>query len=86
MWVCLLHPFKAFSLQLLPITLYPVCAGMLFSRPDETGGRGRSLKCWTDCVREHLTASGLTASWFRKAQDRDSWRDQIQELLGHTQQ
>ena len=47
---------------------------------------GRPFKCWTDYVREDLTALGLTASWFGKAQDRDSWRDKIQELLGHTQQ
>ena len=39
------------------------------------------LQCWTDYVREDLTALGLTASWFRKAQDRDSWRDEIHELL-----
>ena len=37
-------------------------------------------------MREDLTALGLTASGFRKAQDRDSWRDKIQELLGRTQQ
>ena len=59
---------------------------MLFSRLDKKGGRGRPLKCWTDYVREDLTALGLTASWFRRAQDRGYWRDKIQELLGHTQQ
>ena len=36
-------------------------------------------------MREDLTALGLTASWFRKAQGRKSWRDKIQQLLGHTQ-
>ena len=37
-------------------------------------------------MREDLTALGLTASWFRKAQDRHCWRDKIQELLEDNQQ
>ena len=36
-------------------------------------------------LRGRTSALGLTSTWFRKAQDRDSWREKIQELLGHTQ-
>ena len=59
---------------------------MLYSRLDKKASKGRPLKCWTDYVREDLEGLGLIASWARKAQDRDSWRTRIQQLLGHTQQ
>ena len=36
-------------------------------------------------VGMHLEALKLLHNWARLAQDRDSWRESIQELLGHTQ-
>ena len=59
------------------MTVSLLCLGMKCDQP---------LTCWTDYMQEDLTALGLTASWFREAQDRGPWRDKIQELLEHTQQ
>ena len=58
---------------------------LMHSRIPSRAGKGRPQKCWTDYVREDLDVLRLLHNWSRAAQDRDSWRDKIQRLLGHTQ-
>ena len=63
--------------------------------------RGSSRKCrgmctgpllayaglrWTGCVREGLEALKMLLNWSRFAKDRQSWRGNIQHILGRTQQ
>ena len=59
---------------------------ILHSRLPSNASRGRPPKCWTDYVREDLEALRLLLNWSRLAKDRESWRDKIHQILGHTQQ
>ena len=59
---------------------------ILHSRLPSNASRGRPPKCWTDPVREDLEALKLLLNWSRLAKDRESWRDKVQQILGHTQQ
>ena len=59
---------------------------ILHSRLPSKASRGRPPKCWTGYVREDLEAVRLLLNWSRLAKDRQLWRDQIQQILGHTQQ
>ena len=57
---------------------------LMHSRLPSKASRGRPPKCWTDYVREDLESLKLLLNWARLAQDRDTWRNKIQDLLGHT--
>ena len=58
---------------------------LMHSRIPSRADKGRPHKCWTEYVREDLNVLRLLHNWSRAAQDRVSWRDKIQRLLGHTQ-
>ena len=45
---------------------------------------GRPIKSWLDYVREDLMKVKLAYSWYKEAQKRDTWREQIQTILVHT--
>ena len=57
----------------------------MHSRIPSRASKGRPPKCCTDYVREDLDVLRLLHNWSRAAQDRDSWRDNFQKLLGYTQ-
>ena len=54
---------------------------LMHSRLPSKASRGRPPKCWTDHIREDLEALKSLHNWARLAQDRDSWRDIIQDSL-----
>ena len=58
-------------------------------REPSSGAPVLHLSCCTsggeDYVRVDVNSLKLLLDWARLAQDRESWRDKIQELLGHTQ-
>ena len=43
---------------------------ILFAHIGGTGPRGEAIKPWIEYVRDDLEATGLSNSWYRKAQDR----------------
>ena len=59
---------------------------VVHSRLQSNASRGRPPKCWTDYVREDFEAPRLLLDWSSLAKNSDTWRYQIQQLLGHTQQ
>ena len=57
---------------------------LLFGTIMGTGRRGRPVKSWNDCVREHLDSMGLTCQWWRKCPDRKGWKGISEKLLQRT--
>ena len=57
---------------------------LMHSRLPSKASRGRPPKCCTDYVREDLESLKLLLNWAQLAQDRESCRNKIQDLLGHT--
>lgn len=46
-----------------------------------TGKRGRPVKGWNDYGRQDLESLGILLTWWKKRQDRPSWRAIIETLL-----
>ena len=59
---------------------------ILHSRSPSNASRDRPPKCRTDHVREDVEALKMLLNWSGSAKDRESWEDNIQQILGHTQQ
>ena len=57
---------------------------MMFSTLEGAGRRGRPVKCWNDYVRKDLDNLGLSLTWWRRCQDRPSWKAVIETLLRRT--
>ena len=57
---------------------------MMFSTLEGAGKRGRPIKSWNDCVRKDLDSLGLTLTWWKRCQDRASWKAVIETLLRRT--
>ena len=57
---------------------------MMFSTLECAGRKGRPVKCWNDYVRKGLDSLGLSLTWWRKYQDRPSWKAVIKTLLRGT--
>ena len=57
---------------------------MMFSTLEGAGKRGRPIKSWNDYVRKDLESLGLALTWWRKCQDRPSWKAVIETLLRRT--
>ena len=47
---------------------------MMFSTLEGAGKRGRPFKSWNDYVRKDLDSLGLALIWWKRCQDRPSWK------------
>ena len=52
--------------------------------PNTHSKAGRVIKSWIDYVLEDLSKLRIQYQWYRLAQDRAKWRDNIRKLLEHT--
>ncbi len=57
---------------------------LLFSSLEGAGKRGRPIKSWNDYVRKDLGNLGLALTWWRRCQDRPSWKAAIETLQRRT--
>ena len=57
---------------------------MMFSTLEGAGKRGRPIRSWNDYVRKDLDSLGMSLTWWKRCQDRPSWKAVIETLLRRT--
>ncbi len=78
---CTVHPTAQPRLDLV-MTFQAVY--LLISTLEGAGKRGRPIKSWNDYVRKDLDSLGLALTWWKRCQDRPSWKAVIETLLRRT--
>jgi hypothetical protein len=59
-----------------------LCKKLTFSQPEGSRKKGTPKLSWLDDVLQDLKILEVTA-WWKKAQDRDSWKAVIKEATAH---